>query len=163
MAICKHDKLTFTDQGTRIKCGNDKCNRSWYRETAPGSCMPFMGLVPTEEMISTMETRENPFAIKKFELLTPIPKPAILRKNETIRNLPLAPPKPRLGVNTGSLREKGGRAWRESPDSNRPRDPSSKLANIPVSKKERANPHNRMSSPRTGNPHYKRDEEGGGD
>lgn len=164
--ICKHNKLIFVDQGTRIRCGNDKCSRSWYRETAPGSCMPFLGLVPIEEMIDSMETRENPFAVKKIEGLPLNQKPAILGKNEPILQLhdpSQSPPKPGFRLNSGSLREKGGRARGQSPNGNGPRDLSGKLANLPVSKKERANSHNRMSSPRTGNSYHKRNEEGGGD
>jgi hypothetical protein len=60
--ICKHDHLEFRDQGNRIICKNEKCSRTWFRETAPGSWMPFMGLTSLEEMIPSTETRSNPYA-----------------------------------------------------------------------------------------------------
>jgi len=134
--ICKHDHLEFRDQGTRIICNNDKCGRTWFRENAPGSCMPFLGLVPIEEMINSTETRSNPYAVKTFEnLLLTQKNDGRLGKNESIPQLPVAalpPPKPRLWVNSKGFRQEGKRTRQPSNNLYRPRDTSSNLPNIQV-------------------------------
>ena len=61
--MCKHDQLEFRDNGNRIICKNGECNRSWYRETKPGSFIPFMGLVHVDEWVPSTETRSNPLSV----------------------------------------------------------------------------------------------------
>jgi hypothetical protein len=65
--VCSHNELEFRDQGNRIVCKNGECNRSWYRETSPGSYMPFLGVVPIEEMQTNYQTRSNPYSIRTIE------------------------------------------------------------------------------------------------
>lgn len=65
---CMHDHLEFRDSGTRIACTNPTCGLTWFRETVPGSMMPFMGLVPLEERPYHGEKRSNPYVTQTYPL-----------------------------------------------------------------------------------------------